>query len=75
MSTVHYLKFEPVLGIGSSSLGNPKTIFDRLDEPIALKVLGHVHNILFLILCHMIIYFIRFMPLPQIFLELMFPRQ
>ena len=37
MSTVHYPKFEPILGIGSSSLGNPKTIFDRLDEPIALR--------------------------------------
>ena len=36
MSTMHCLESKFVLGTGSLSLGNPKTIFNRLDEPIAL---------------------------------------
>ncbi|RVW86427.1 Retrovirus-related Pol polyprotein from transposon TNT 1-94 [Vitis vinifera] len=37
MSTVHCPESEPMLGTGSSSSGNPETISDRLDEPIALR--------------------------------------
>ncbi|KAL6338321.1 hypothetical protein AAG906_018668 [Vitis piasezkii] len=37
MSTVHCPKSEPMLGIGFSSSSNLETIFDRLDEPIALR--------------------------------------
>ncbi|RVW87267.1 hypothetical protein CK203_037189 [Vitis vinifera] len=37
MSIVHCLKSKPMLGSGSSSLGNLETISDRLNEPIALR--------------------------------------
>ncbi|RVW33682.1 hypothetical protein CK203_037234 [Vitis vinifera] len=37
MSTVHCPKSELMLGTGFSSSSNLETIFDRLDEPIALR--------------------------------------
>ena len=37
MSIVHCSKSKPMLGSGSSSLGNLETISDRLNEPIALR--------------------------------------
>ena len=37
MSTVHYPKSEPMLRTGFSFSSNLETIFDRLDEPIALR--------------------------------------